>query len=104
MASVSILVIADGVNEECPCEGKTADEAIREQMVYWNEGNEEGRPELCCVVLVNGVPLATMLKLDSDPELCRVMYTYGEVATYRCHYVLDAEGGYVSTEITLIEE
>lgn len=103
MAEVSILVVADGVNELCPCPGLDVDGAIREQLTMWNEGNEDPRPEMACIVLVNGVPLCTMLKLDSDPELCRITYTFGEVVTWRCHYVLDAEGSYVSTEITLVE-
>ena len=71
-------------------------EALNDLRKHWNE--EPIGPQT--FVLTNDTDmLATMVRL-ADPELCLTVYPDGKTETHRCHYVLDANGRYLKTEIS----
>lgn len=78
----------------------TLKDVVNEQRRLWNEG--EGRLVFVIMDDKRNI-LATMLKCEDDPEIAiTVDARTGTVIRHRCRYLVDSEGFYEGTEITLL--
>jgi hypothetical protein len=76
-------------------------EALAGTFECWNE--EPTGSQLFWFVDEKGNFLATLLRDEVDPEICHVTMPSGYRMRVRCHYVLDAQGHYESTETTVLD-
>ncbi|MBV8382680.1 MAG: hypothetical protein JOZ63_08740 [Planctomycetaceae bacterium] len=79
---------------------ESVDAAVWGVLGSWNE--DEG---LFLVVLTDtatGDPLGSMIRASHDPEVALVGLHDGTYARYRARYVLDDDGRYLRTEVTVL--
>jgi hypothetical protein len=74
----------------------TTAEALADMWDHWCE--EEG-PQLFYLADEQGRFLATMLRDESNPEVCITTLPSGQVHRHRCRYILDSRGRYLRTEV-----
>ena len=74
-------------------------DAIDGLLDSWNE--DEG-PFVVILSDDLGVPYASMVRHEFDPEVAIVVFTAGHTTRYRAHYVLDGRGEYVRTDVTVL--
>jgi hypothetical protein len=88
--------IAQGCNE-CLIDGDSLEESIQETLRTWNE---DDTPQCFIITDDKNNPLVTLLRNAEDHELAHVLHVNGTMMTFRCHYILDANGHYERTEVT----
>ncbi len=74
------------------------DEAIRQLREMWCETDSSE-----CFIFQDEetkATLATMIRPSRDKELCILTFDDGRCETWRCHYVLDAEGSFERCEVS----
>jgi hypothetical protein len=74
--------------------------AVDDIRQAWNEG--DGPQVFICQSEEDGTILATLMRHETDPEVCITTFADGTVEIHRCTYVLDDEGVYDHTVIDMI--
>jgi hypothetical protein len=74
------------------------EEAVTVLREHWNE--DEG-PQVFLVLDEGKRVLATLMRHETDPELCVTTYADGRVELHRCVYIL-RDGWYDHTAVTAV--
>lgn len=95
--SVNVVLITHKEEDFGP-EDAPLSEVIRRTLKHWNE--DEKGPQCFAFRDEKGFTLATILRDQLDPEVAHMLHADGWSMSFRCHYVLGADGYYAATEIT----
>lgn len=71
-----------------------------EILKHWME--DPAGPQGFAITQPDGWPVLVILRDSTDPEIAHVMWTNGNRYSWRCRYVLDADGQYERTEVTAL--